>query len=93
MTNFVLKTTRKCYDDSGIGAAILAIILCLAIVFGILCGISALFMVCWNGAVVPAISVCNPMGFWQAMVFIFAGDFFFSWALPSRGSKSNYDEY
>lgn len=88
----IVRTTKNCYDDNGIAAAIIAAILCLGLAFGIYCGLSALFMVCWNGAVVPAITVCNPLGFWQSMVFIFAGDFFFALALPNH-SKDDDDDF
>ena len=89
LKNFIVNTTKKCYDDNGILTAIICAILCLGIAFGIYCGLSALFMVCWNGAVVPAIAICNPLGFWQSIVFILAGDFFFTLTLPKHSKNDD----
>lgn len=88
MFNTFKSSIAEAYDSRGIGYAIITAIVCLGLCFGVWCGIAALFMVCWNGAVVPAISVCSTMGFWQSFVFCLAFDFFFVLALPSK-SKSN----
>lgn len=57
------------YYDHGIIAAILLILLYLGATFGLMCAFAALFMVCWNFAVVAAIAVCTPIPFWVAFVF------------------------
>ena len=46
---------------------ILTIILGLGIYFGLVCLNSWLIMLLWNLAVVDAIKVCAPIGFWEAM--------------------------
>lgn len=60
------------YYDHGIIAAILFVILYLGVTFGLMCAFAALFMVCWNFAVVAAIAVCTPIPFWVAFVFCLA---------------------
>ena len=60
------------YENYGCLALILVVFLALALVFGGLCANAALLMVCWNFAVVAAVSVCAPIGFWQALVLILA---------------------
>lgn len=65
------------YEDHGCLGYIIAVIIMLALVFGILCANAALLVVCWNFAVVAAVSVCVPIGFWQALVLILAVSFLF----------------
>lgn len=60
------------YYDHGVIAAILFVLLCLGATFGLMCAFAALFMVCWNFAVVAAIAVCTPIPFWVAFVFCLA---------------------
>lgn len=57
---------------------ILVLIITIAVAFGILCATSALLMVLWNFAVVGAIAVCVPIGFWEAMCLQLAVAFLFS---------------
>lgn len=64
-----MKTIINAYDEHGIMFAIIITILWLGLVFGIMCGLAALLMVCWNFAVVAAIPICAPMTFWVAFVF------------------------
>jgi hypothetical protein len=90
MFNTFKSSVVDAYEDRGTGYAILTAIVCLGLCFGIWCGIAALFMVCWNGAVVPAISVCSTMGFWQSFVFCLAFDFFFTLTIGGK-CKSNND--
>ena len=59
-------------QDYGIIATILFILLYLGAIFGLMCAFAALFMVCWNFAVVAAIAVCTPIPFWVAFVFCLA---------------------
>ena len=87
MFNTFKSSIAEAYDSRGTAYAIITAIVCLALCFGVWCGIAALFMVCWNGAVVPAISVCSTMGFWQSFVFCLAFDFFFALALPSKSRE------
>ena len=87
MYNILVKTTSDAYDEHGLGVAITTAILLLAVIFGLWCGVAALFMVCWNWAVVPAIAVCSTMGFWQSFVFCLAFDCFFVLALPSKSKE------
>ena len=80
------------YEDHGCCAFLVVIILALALVFGLMCANAALLMVCWNFAVIAAVSVCAPIGFWQAFVlglavaFLFGGGF-----LKMLGSSKNND--
>lgn len=60
------------YYDHGIIAAILLVLLYLGVTFGLMCAFAALFMVCWNFAVVAAIAVCAPIPFWVAFVLCLA---------------------
>lgn len=60
------------YYDHGIIVAILLVLLSLGATFGLMCAFAALFMVCWNFAVVAAIAVCTPIPFWVAFVFCLA---------------------
>ena len=60
------------YYSHGIIAAILCVLLSLGATFGLMCAFAALFMVCWNFAVVAAIAVCTPITFWVAFVFCLA---------------------
>ena len=69
------------YEDHGCLAYIIAVILVLALLFGVLCANAALLMVCWNFAAVAAVSVCAPIGFWQSLVLILAMGFLFGGGL------------
>lgn len=60
------------YYDHGFIATILIVLLSLGATFGLMCAFAALFMVCWNFAVVAAIAVCTPIPFWVAFVFCLA---------------------
>ena len=64
-----MKTLIDAYYEHGTIVAIIVAILYLGIIFGIMCGLAALLMVCWNFAVVAAIPICAPMTFWVAFVF------------------------
>ena len=64
--------------DLSIPQMIFVIIIAIALGFGILCATSALLMVLWNFAVVGAIMVCAPIGFWEAMCLQLAMWFLFS---------------
>ena len=83
MFNFIVNVARESYEEHGVATAIISCIIAIGIAFGSLCGVAALLMVCWNFAVVSAITVCAPIGFWKAVVLILAVNFL----LPS--SKSN----
>ena len=87
MFNTFKGSVVEAYENRGIAYAIITAIVCLGLCFGVWCGVVALFMVCWNGAVVPAIAVCSTMGFWQSFVFCLAFDFFFVLALPSKSKE------
>lgn len=87
MFNTFKSSIAEAYDNRGTAYAIITAIVCLGLCFGVWCGIAALFMVCWNWAVVPAIAVCSTMGFWQSFVFCLAFDFFFVLALPSKSKE------
>ena len=52
-------------SDYGVFGVIVAVILVLAVVFGILCLETWLAMALWNGCAVPAVEVLNEVGFWQ----------------------------
>lgn len=52
-------------SDYGVFGVIVAVILVLAVVFGILCLETWLAMALWNGCAVPAVVVLNEVGFWQ----------------------------
>ena len=52
-------------SDYGVVGVIIAVILILAVVFGILCLETWLAMALWNGCAVPAVAVLNEVGFWQ----------------------------
>lgn len=71
------KILMNIYEDHGCLAWIIALILVFALAFGLLCANAALLVVCWNFAVVAAVSVCAPIGFWQALVLILAVSFLF----------------
>ena len=60
------------YYNHGIIATILLVLLYLGVTFGLMCAFAALFMVCWNFAVVAAIAVCTPITFWVAFVLCLA---------------------
>lgn len=80
------------YEDRGCGVFLAVIILALALVFGLMCANAALLMVCWNFAVVAAVSVCAPIGFWQAFVLGLAVAFLFGRGfLKMLGSSKNDD--
>lgn len=83
MFNFIINSTRDSYEEHGVATAIIGCIIAIGVAFGCLCGVAALLMVCWNFAVVSAITVCSPIGFWKAVVLILAVNFL----LPSN--KSN----
>ena len=51
--------------DRGRLGMIIAIVLILAVVFGILCLETWVAMALWNGCAVPAVSVLSEVGFWQ----------------------------
>ena len=51
--------------DHGCLGMIIAVVLMLAVVFGILCLETWLAMALWNGCAVPAVIVLNEVGFWQ----------------------------
>jgi hypothetical protein len=53
------------YSDHGWFGLVGAIVLILAVVFGILCLETWLAMALWNGCAVPAVAVLNEVGFWQ----------------------------
>jgi hypothetical protein len=53
------------YSDHGGFALVGAIVLILAVVFGILCLETWLAMALWNGCAVPAVVELNEVGFWQ----------------------------
>lgn len=53
------------YSDHGGLALIGAIVLILAVVFGLLCLETWVAMALWNGCAVPAVVVLNEIGFWQ----------------------------
>ena len=61
MSNFF----EDVYTDHGCFGTIIAVILMLAIAFGILCLETWLAMALWNGCAVPAVTVINEVGFWQ----------------------------
>ena len=52
-------------SDYGVGGVIIAVIVLLAIVFGLLCLETWLAMALWNGCAVPAVSGINEVSFWQ----------------------------
>lgn len=80
------------YEDHGCCAFLVVIILALALVFGLMCANAALLMVCWNFAVIAAVSVCAPIGFWQAFVLILALAFLLGKGfLKMLGSSKNDD--
>ena len=54
------------YSDHGCCAMIITIVLILGLVFGLLCLEAWCLMALWNGCAVPAVSVLNEIGFWQA---------------------------
>lgn len=53
------------YTDHGGFALIGAIVLMLAVVFGLLCLETWLAMALWNGCAVPAVNVLSKVDFWQ----------------------------
>lgn len=53
------------YSDHGGFALVGAILLILAVVFGLLCLETWLAMALWNGCAAPAVVVLNEVGFWQ----------------------------
>ena len=53
-------------SDAGCGWIILGVILILGLVFGLMCLEAWCLMALWNGCAVPAVSVLNEIGFWQA---------------------------
>lgn len=73
MKNFLVEL----YEDHGCGVFLIAIILVLALTFGLMCANAAILMVCWNFAVAAAMSICAPIGFWQAFVLNLAVSFLF----------------
>lgn len=80
------------YEERGCGAFLVVVILALALVFGLMCANAALLMVCWNFAVVAAVSVCAPIGFWQAFVLGLAVAFLFGRGfLKMLGSSKSND--
>lgn len=52
-------------SDYGAVGVIIAVILILALVFGLICLETWLAMALWNGCAVPAVAVLNEVGFWQ----------------------------
>ena len=52
-------------SDYGVGGVIIAVVILLAIVFGLLCLETWLAMALWNGCAVPAVSGINEVSFWQ----------------------------
>ena len=70
-----MNEVKNIYEEHGLAVLIICIILALALGFGLMCASAALFMVCWNFAVVAAIPICAPISFWVAFVFILAMDF------------------
>lgn len=52
-------------SDYGVFGVIVAVILILAVVFGLLCLEAWLAMALWNGCAVPAVSVISEVGYWQ----------------------------
>lgn len=67
---------------------ILVLIIFAALCFGILCACSALLMLLWNFAVVSAIAVCVPIGFWEAMCLQLAVAFLFGLCYNNSKGKS-----
>jgi hypothetical protein len=61
--NMVKKVTK---GEASIGTVIIAIIICLAIAFGIDCLIVWAIMGLWNGALVAAVPFISSIGYWQA---------------------------
>lgn len=80
------------YENYGCLACIVVIILAFGLMFGLLCANAALLMVCWNFAVVAAVSVCAPIGFWQALVLILALAFLFGKGFMSMFASSHNDD-
>jgi hypothetical protein len=75
------------FDDMGVGAIILTIILVLALVFGILCFEGWLLMLLWN-AVIPTIFIGVPtIKFWWAVGLILICNILFKPTIPSNSKK------
>lgn len=79
---------KNLLKDLSIPQMILVIIIAIALGFGILCATSALLMVLWNFAVVGAIAVCIPIGFWEAMCLQLAMWFLFNFRYNTTKGKS-----
>lgn len=52
--------------DHGCLGVIIAVVIILALVFGLLCLEAWCLMALWNSCAVPAIMSLNQIGFWQA---------------------------
>ena len=53
------------YEEKGCVAAIAAVLILLALAFGIICLEALVVMALWNSCLVPAVTVLNEVGFWQ----------------------------
>lgn len=73
--------------DWGCGAWVLAIVLILALIFGLLCLESLFVMLLWN-AVIPLIWATAPeLGFWTAMGLLVLCNILFGGMKISSGKK------
>ena len=78
---------RKIFDEYGIFGCIFAIILALAIVFGVLCLDAWVLKLLWN-AVLPYVwTAAPPLEFWPAFGLLLLSNILFK--TPSFGKKKD----
>lgn len=84
MIKTVIDSVKKCYEEHGVGTAILAFILLLGVVFGILCVVIAIAAALWNGVLTTLFPVIPEITFWQMWGIYLLFDILFK---PSTSSN------
>ena len=65
-----MRKLKELFEDQTWWVSALSIIIFLVVLVGGIFGCAAVFMVLWNYAVVAALTIAAPIGFWHALCLV-----------------------
>ena len=65
-----MKKLKEFFEDYDWWVAVLSIVIFVILLVSGICACAAVFMVLWNYAVVAALTIAAPIGFWHALCLV-----------------------
>ena len=65
-----MKNLKEWFEEQSLWICILGIVICLIVLAGCIFGCAAVFMLLWNYAIVAALTIAMPIGYWHAVCMV-----------------------